>query len=170
MTEVKNLKQVFLNQAKRQRRKIGIGIIHPESEIIESIKRGSEFADIVIVGTELNGFDCFATKDDQEGSRVLVQLLKDKRIDGLVRGQLKDSVTLNTFMEVFNKQIPHNRKQCPVVLENSDGTVSTVLVSGSIYHGHFLEDKIYEAERTIKYMENFGIRPKIGIMSMSSTN
>lgn len=165
MAEVKNLAQLFLKQARKQKRKLGIGIINPEPDIVKSLKKGLKYADLIVVGSKIHGFECIPTKDDKEGSRVLIKLLKDRKIEGLVRGQLKDSQTLNTFMEIFGKRIPHNRKMGPAVMESPNGKISIILVSGSIYHGLSLEDKIYEAERTIKYMEDFGIKPKIGIMS-----
>lgn len=161
----KSIPDIFLARAKKQKRKIGIGICRPIPETIESLKKASEFADLIVVGAKVAGFENIVEEDQEKASEILVQLLKDKKIDGLVRGQVKDSYTLDLFHQIFGKEpLPSNRKVCPAVMRKGD--YSFIVTTCSIYQGMTLEDKIYEVDRTIKYMkEDLGIEPKIGIMS-----
>lgn len=160
-----SITQIFLDRAKKQKRKIGIAIMRPIPETVESLNKAAEFADLTIVGAKVDGFENIVEEDQDEASRILVKLLKDNKIDGLVRGQVKDSFTLDEFHRQFEKEpLPSNRKICPAILQK--GEYSFVVSTCSIYQGMTLADKTYEVDRIIKYMqEDLGIIPEIAIMS-----
>jgi len=166
MTTMKDLTQVFLEQAKKQRRKIGIGILRPIEETVKSLKKVSEFADLVVVGVKVDGFENIIEENDNKASQILIKLLKEKKVDGIVRGQLKDSFTLDEFHRQFGKEpLPSNRKVCPLVLKKGDYTF--IVSTCSVYQALSLEDKIYEVERVIKYMkEGLGMELKIAVMGI----
>lgn len=160
-----DISQQFLLAAKKQKRRIGIAIMRPIPETMESLKKASELADLVVVGAEINGFENIIEPDQDQAARTLIELLKEKKVDGIVRGQVKDSFALDEFHRQFGKPpLPSNRKVCPAVLSNGD--YSFVVTTCSIYQGMTLEDKKFEVDRTIQYMrDELGIVPKIGIMS-----
>lgn len=162
MTDIPKL---FLERAKKHRRKIGIAIMRPIPETVESLKKASEYADLLVVGTKVDGFENIIEQDQDEASRILIGLLKDGKVEGIVRGQVKDSFTLDEFHRQFGKEpLPSNRKVAPGVLQK--GEYCFVASTCSVYHGMTLEDKIYEVERLIKYMkEDLGLEPRIGVMS-----
>jgi len=165
MDKIQNIPQIFLMQAKKQKRKIGITILRPIPETIASLKRASEYADLVVIGARVDGFKNIVEEDQDKASEILISLLKEKKIDGIVRGQVKDSYTLDAFFKTFNMEpIPSNRKIAVAILQKGDYAffVSTC----SIYQGMILKDKIYEVENIIKHIqEEFMLEPKIGIMS-----
>jgi len=165
MAEVKKLDQVFLEQAKRQKRKIAIAIMRPIPETMASLKKASQYADLIVVGAKVDGFNNIIEEDQDKASEILISLLKDKKADGIVRGQVKDSYTLDVFYKQFNMEpIPSNRKVGFAVLKK--GEYCFTATTCSIYQGMTIEDKIYEVDRIIKYMkEELGIEPKIGVMS-----
>ena len=166
MEKVSKIQNLFLEQAKKQKRKIGITILRPIDETMKSLKRASKFADLVVVGAKVSGFENIVEDDNDTASKILIGLLKDKKVDGIVRGQVKDSYTLDEFFRQFGREtIPSNRKICPIVLRKGDYTL--VVSTCSVYHALTFEDKIYEAERVIKYMkEDLGIEPKIAVMGI----
>ncbi|MFH1207174.1 MAG: hypothetical protein V1668_01035 [Patescibacteria group bacterium] len=156
---------LFLERAKRQKRKIAITIKRPIPETIDSLRRALEFADLTVIGARVDGFNNIVEPDEDKASGVLIKLLKDGEVDGIVRGQVKDSFTLDEFHRQFGRDpLPSNRKVAASVLHKAPYTFCATTVS--IYQGLTLEDKIYEVERTIRYMrEDIGLEPKIGIMS-----
>lgn len=158
-----DLEQVFISQASKQRRKIAIGIINPLKEVVESLERGKNYADLIIVGCEIPGFDCIPTKDDDAASVKLISMLKNKEVDGIVRGQLKDSGTLAEFYKQFDREpIPSNKKIGLIIMKKDDYIFA--VGTGSVYNGHTIEDKIDEADQIIEYMETvLGIKPKIAV-------
>lgn len=166
MTQVQNISQAFLERAKKQKRKIGIAILRPIPETIESLKKGSEYADLIVVGAKVDGFENIVEEDDEKASQILIGLLKDKKVDGIVRGQVKDSFTLDEFHRQFGKEpLPSNRKLATAILQK--GEYSLLAAGVSVYHALNLEDKIYEVERLIRYMkEDLGLEPKIAVMGI----
>ncbi len=161
------LSEIFLAKVKKQNHKprIGITILRPIPETIDSLRRASEYAELTVVGAPVKGFDNIVEEDPDKASVILIDLLKAGKIDGLVRGQVKDSFTLDEFHRQFGKEpLPSNRKVCPGIMEKGD--YGFVVSTCSIYQGITLEDKIYEVERLVKYMEeSLGVTPKIGVMS-----
>ncbi|MBI5466222.1 MAG: hypothetical protein HY974_02960 [Candidatus Kerfeldbacteria bacterium] len=164
-----DLSQAFLDKAKLTKRKVAIGILRPIPETLDSLQRASEYADLVIVGAKVDGFENIVEPNDDEASRIIIRLLKEGKVDGIVRGQVKDSFTLDEFHRQFNKEpLPSNRKICPAVLKK--GEYCFVASTSSIYHGMTIDDKKYEVDRIIKYMEeDLGVVPKIGVMSSLRT-
>ncbi|MFA5879294.1 MAG: hypothetical protein WC860_03880 [Candidatus Margulisiibacteriota bacterium] len=160
------LKEKFTELARLKKRKIGIAILRPIPETVSSLKNASEFADLVVVGAKIEGFENIIEENDDKASEILINLLKEEKVEGIVRGQVKDSYTLDVFFKKFNKEpIPSNRKVAAAVLQKGD---YNFVVSGcSVYQGMTLEDKIYETERLIKYMrDDLGIDPKIAVMGI----
>ena len=158
------LTNIILQRAKLNKRKIAIGIIRPIPETIESLKKASEFADLVVVGAKVDGFNNIVEENDDEASRIIIKLLKEGKVDGIVRGQVKDSFTLDEFHRQFGKEpLPSNRKVAFALLQKGDYCFS--VSTCSIYQGMTLEDKIYEVDCIIEYMVKMGIKPKIGVMS-----
>jgi len=155
----------FLKKAKQQRRKIGIVIAKPIPETIKSLKKASQYASlIVITPTKIKGLDCIVEKKIDKASRILVTLLKKGEVNGIVRGQAKDSTTLKLFFKIFNKkEIPANRKVYGTLLKKGNKIIA--LGTASIYQGLNLADKKYEADQIIKYLTNLNIKPKIAVMS-----
>jgi len=166
MNNLQNLPQILLNKAKKQRRKIAIAILRPIPETIESLKKASKYADITVVGAKVNGFKNIVEKNENKASQILIKLLKDKKVDAIVRGQVKDSYTLEVFFKQFNKKpIPSNRKVYTFLMKK--GKYSFFTTTSSVYQGLNMKDKIYEVERLIKYMkEELNIEPKIGVMGI----
>lgn len=166
MIATKNLTQAFIEKAAKKRRKIGIAILRPIPETMESLKKASKYANLVVVGAKVEGFENIVEKDSDKASQILIGLLKEKKVDGIVRGQVKDSYTLDEFHRQFSKEpLPSNRKVCPAIMQK--GNYCFVVATCSVYHGLNLEDKIYEVERLIKYMkEEMKIEPKIAVMGI----
>lgn len=162
---MKDIPTLFLDQAAKKRRKIGIAIMRPIPETIKSLKKASKYADLVVVGAKVKGFENIVESEQDKASEILIDLLKNKKAEGIVRGQVKDSTTLDIFYEKFGMiPIPSNKKICLAILHKAPYTFFVTTVS--IYQGMTLEDKIYEVEKTIWHMVNdFGIKPKIAIMS-----
>lgn len=154
----------FLEAAKKQKRKIAIGIMRPIPETIVSLKRASEYANLVVVGAKVDGFENIVEEDQDKASEIIIGLLKDKKVDGIVRGQVKDSYTLKYFFKAFGREeLQSNRKIFPGILKKDD--IEFFVSTCSIYQGLTFEDKKFEVDRIIAYMRSLDIEPKVAIMS-----
>ena len=165
MKTLKAIDATLLAQARQKRRKIAIGIMRPITETIESLERAREVADVTVVGAAVPGFDNIVEPDQDQSSVKLIRLLRAGTVDGIVRGQVKDSFTLDEFYRQFNREpVPSNRKIYAAILKKDE--FAFIPTTGSIYQGMTLEDKLFEVGRLIRYMrDDLGIEPKIGIMS-----
>lgn len=163
---MQDFEQIFKERAALKRRKIGITILRPIPETVDSLKRASEYADLVVVGARVDGFENIVESDEDKAAEILIDLLHDKKVEGIVRGQVKDSSTLAVFFKKFNKEpIPSNRKVFVSIFKK--GEYSFLASSASVYQGMTVEDKIYEVERILKYMkEDLKLEPKIGVMGV----
>ncbi len=142
MTDIPSL---FLQRAEKQKRKIGVAICRPIPETLESLKKASSYADLVVVGAAVEGFENIIEPNQDTASVKLIGLLKQGKVDGLVRGQVKDSFTLDEFHRQFGKApLPSNRKVCPGILQKDE--YCFVVSTCSIYQGQTLEDKKYEVD------------------------
>jgi predicted methyltransferase MtxX (methanogen marker protein 4) len=160
---ISDIEKKFLAQAKQQRRKIGIGIWRPKDIDLTTLYEAAKIVDLTVVGSNIDGLNCIPAKDDDEASRVLVGLLKDKKIEGMLRAQLKDSATHKIFLEIFDKK-DNEFKNCPGIIAKDGQWI--MVTTESNYNGMTLEQKRYEIFQTAKWMENnLGIKPTIGITS-----
>ncbi len=162
LSKLSEIEQQFLREARQKRRKIAIGIWRPEPEVVDNLWAAAGYADLTVVGCDIPGLSCLPTKDDDEASQVIVDLVKSGKVEGFVRAQLKDSYTHKVFLKVFNKPEP-KYKICPLIVAK-DGQWF-VITSGSNYNALTLEQKIAEVERSAEWLEDLGIKPKIGITS-----
>lgn len=160
--KISAIERKFLSEATKQKRKIAVGIWRPSEEIIDGLLMASAFADLTIVGCDLPGFNCINTKTDDEGSAVIIDLLKNKKVDGIVRAQLKDTFTFKLFVKecVGN---PHAHF-LPVIMAKDDHCF--MLSNPSNYNSLNAEDQFNEAERAARYLKDeLKIEPTIGVMS-----
>lgn len=156
-----NLKEKFLELAKQRRAKIGIGILYPMPEIIESLKKAQELVDVVIIGTKVDGFECVeANKDNIEETEI--GLILSGAIEGLIRGQ---SDTYR-FEDLLAKKGNYDRSKVLAFMIIEDAFGRTYFTtSGSHGDGWRKRDKMFMVDEIIKAAEDFGLKPKIGFLT-----
>ena len=160
--KISTIERKFLKQAQIKKRRIAIGIVRPEQSIIDSLLLAKPYADLTIVGSKISGFNCIPTKDDDMASKEIVQLVKEKKVDGFARGQIKDSYTHKLFVEEIGGT--EKKKACLVLIAKDDKWF--MLTSPSAYNALDYKNKKYEVEAAIKFMEeDLKIKPKIAVMS-----
>ncbi|MFA6254750.1 MAG: hypothetical protein WC675_01800 [Patescibacteria group bacterium] len=163
MEKLSEIEQRFLTEAKQKRRKIGIGIIDPQPEVVKSLIQASDYADLVVVGSKIDGLNCIPTQSEEEASQVLVDLVKSGKVEGLMRAQLKDSYTHKLFLQAYGR--PEDQEKISVSFFAKDGQwFATPSISN--YSGLTLESKRNEISQAIAWLENnLGIKPTIAITS-----
>ncbi len=156
------LEKKFLKEAARKKRHIAVGIWRPDKEIINSLKKAKKYANLTIVGSKIKGFNCIDTKNDDEASKIIVDLAVSKKVDGFVRAQLKDSFTHHLFVEKTGVNL--DLKFVPLFM--SKGDYWFAISNPSNYNSITSEAQVSEAERLAEYMQNnLKIKPKIAVMS-----
>lgn len=167
MPKLSYIQKLFQDQAKKKKRKIAIGIVRPIPETVESLKKASKYADLTVVGPNIKGLNCLPTESDDESSHKIITLLKEGKIEGFVRGQVKDSYTHHLYEETFNR--PKSKyKVIPATIAKEESWFS--ISSPSNYNALDLKSKKVEVEKSALWLESLGIEPKIAIMSTRRLN
>lgn len=162
MTKISDIQKLFLVQAKRKKRKLAIGIVRPEPEVVESVKKAAKFADLIVVGAKISGLNCFPTENDDEASHKIIELLAQGKIEGLVRGQVKDSYTYKIYKEKFHPSQTQFKLSHVVMAKEERWFVAP---SCSNYNALTLDSKKAEIERSAQWLQDLGIKPTIGLTS-----
>jgi len=155
----------ILEKAKRQRRKIAIGIIQTEyPEIIESLKRAKEYVEVISVGKKIEGFECIPLKSDEEIGRKMVQMLKNGQIDQFVRGQIDDFGCVEEFKKEYGID-PEEKRLDLALLEDPKGH-QFFLTMASNPDGQDLQDKLRFVDGITEWLsKEFKIKPKVAVMA-----
>ncbi|MFA5022453.1 MAG: hypothetical protein WC508_05225 [Patescibacteria group bacterium] len=164
MTEkLSEIQKRFLNEAVQKKAKVGVGIWRPEPTVVRSVIEASQYCDLTVVGTKIDGLNCLETKDDDQASQVIVDLLKQGKIQGVVRAQLKDSYTHELFLKEFKR--PKDEFKISVSFFAKDDQWF-VVPSASNYASLSLEAKRQEIFAAAEWLEsNLGLKPTIAITS-----
>jgi predicted methyltransferase MtxX (methanogen marker protein 4) len=149
--------------AKQRRSKIGIGILRPDPEVVEHLKIGQKYADLVIVCKEpIKGFDCVALGEvsEEEYSLALIKLLKEEKIEGIVRGHVKFGPFEKTFMREYGY-----KKIRFIGLERDLDGREWFYINADPFDtpGPAPEEMLLLIEQSAHYLRMFGIEPVIAM-------
>lgn len=155
----------FLEKAKAKKRKIGIGINRVTPRVVESINKVKNIADIVVVGKKIDGFECV----ESNSIEPLMEMVKKKELDGFVRGNFDALEAYNGFRKVFNFKGSIREiglfKLNGVKMINEKISGVFALLPASPSNERTTIDKIRSIDLHIKFFQDFGITPKIGVLS-----
>ena len=155
------LKEQILEKAKARRAKIGIGLIDPSPEIVDSLKRASEICDVVVIGSKVEGFDHVEATEDNLAEKQM-EALKSGKVEGMVKGH-GDAYK---FMDEVARMGNYDRSKIPGVAMFQDahgrGFIWTSLSHGE---GWTKAHKILSVDGAINILKDFGLDPKIGFLT-----
>jgi len=165
---MKNQKSVIESvkeKAKKKRCRIGISILKEEDEILDSLKKAGEFADVIIYSDhEIEGFETKVFKTEEEIGRALVADFKNGEIDQFVRGQVDDFGVVDEFKRQFDIEESEKRVAFAMV-EDIKGNQFFLAVASNP-EGQDLEDKIRIMNGVTDWMKNeFNMDPKVAVMA-----
>lgn len=167
---IKDFKQKIEKLAKLDRPKIVIGL-YPE-RMTPSIANGiikaqKEIADIIVVGRCVEGVECVKAQTTDEIHDKMVSIIKDKKVDGVVRGNVEEHGLLRKLGKLFASNIPENelRIQNPGVMEDIKGNIFALGPSSTAF-GRSNEEKILWVDSAIKLLNTFGyFKLKLGFLT-----
>ena len=165
MENQEKIQDLIQERALKKRCKIGISILEENNEILDSLKKSQEVADVVIYSNhEIEGFETKVFSTDEEIGRAMVVDYKNGEIDQFVRGQVDDFGAVDEFKRQF--EIPVEEKRlCLALLEDVKGR-EFFLTIASNPEGQTLEDKIRIVEGSCKWIkEELGVEPKVAMMA-----
>lgn len=153
------------SQAARKRRKIGIGILRDTEEMLEHLEIAKRYADITIAGKKIEGYKHLGSGDsEEENSKILIDTYKHGKIDGIVRGHIK----WGPFFHYLKRTFKHDVAQEIALMKTRDGH-EFFLGPGDQFEGHTNEEKLDLIEKAAPIMEEWKVKPKIGLLAADFT-
>lgn len=156
----------FVQQrAWQKRRKIGITILEESEEIINSLLKAQEFADIVVYSDhQVGDLETKVLEGEDDIIKTLVQDYKQGEIDQFVRGQVDDFNTEQEFKDQFGISKEEKRLAFAIV-EDVKGN-QFVLAIASNPEGQNYDDKQRILDGVTKWMQNeVNITPRVAVMA-----
>jgi predicted methyltransferase MtxX (methanogen marker protein 4) len=146
-------------QAKAGRKRIGIGILHPDEAIVDSLLRAQEFCDPVVIGQDVKGITSLPTLTPEE---VLIAKLQSGEIDAIVRGQADAIILRAQLVERFHYP-PDKIKDLGVVKDN----LGRVFIACGISHsqGWTVDQKVELIREAVDLLRVLNLPVKIGVTS-----
>lgn len=143
----------------RSRKRVGLIIKEPSAAVVRGLNSARRYSEPVIVGEQINGFECFAATKNQEDA--LIDLLVGRKVDGIVRGQGEYQETLAALQSKTGVE----RFYTPAILKDVHGRVF-ILTLVNDFEGHTPEDKTSAAREISSWLRMvWGIESEIVVMS-----
>jgi predicted methyltransferase MtxX (methanogen marker protein 4) len=156
-----SLKEQIFKLAKKRKRKVGIGLLNVSPSILDSLKRASEYADIIVIGQKVKGFKNIPANVKNLEEKEIEAILS-KKIDGLIRGQ----ADTYKFEDLLAKRRGYDRSKITgfTIMEDQVGR-SFLISSGSHSDGWTIKSKKQMTDAMIKFVKQFKLKPKIGFLT-----
>lgn len=151
--------------SKRKRNRVGIGILRDSEEVRKSLKKGTEYANIVVVGKhKIKGFETVALGEisETEYSKALIKLLEDGKVDAIVRGQVKYGEFEKTFKAKYGYASDNGML---ALMQDIFGRQWFYTSADPFDKSEVPEHKIDLIEKSVHYMELYGIKAKVGVLA-----
>ena len=143
------------------RRRVAIGLFHTTPELIGNLVTAAKCADIVIVGTHIEGFECISAKGDRNASDTLLSLVQRKEVDAIARGQ----IYYTDYHESMNAFFGFTRDvMCPYLLRDFCG--NEWFITPMVHHDDCsIDGRCYLASQTAAICERLGNDATISVLA-----
>lgn len=163
MTEEKfqTFNQKVEELAKLNKPKIAFGLKEPDEQILDSLRKGQQYADIVLVGPEaIKDIEGFEKVIDDNPEEKIASMLANDEVEGIVRGTIDDFMAL----EAYEKLTGEKYTISPGLMEDPLGR-QFFLSPASNPEAWDKEGRLKIAEGIGAFVKEWGIEPKIAVFT-----
>lgn len=147
--------------AKIRKPKIAFGLKELDEQILASLEKAKQYADIILVGPnaikDVNGFEKIITENPEE---KLATMLVNDEIEGIVRGTIDDWKTYETYEKLTGEKYTLN----PGLLESPKGH-HFFISPASNGEGWKKEERLEIAKGIAGFMKEWDYEPKIAVLT-----
>ncbi len=87
------------------RPKVGFGLLEPNEEILQSLRRSTDAAEILLVGPQaIAKVEGFTKVVDDNPEKRLAEMLVKAEVDGIIRGTIDDFKTFDAYTDLVGKE------------------------------------------------------------------
>lgn len=143
------------------RPRIAFGLKEPNKEILDSLEKGIEYADIILVGPEaIKDVEGFEKVIDEKPEEKLASMLANGEVEGIIRGTVDDFTTYEAYQKLTGEKVTFDSG----LLEDPKGR-QFFLTAASNVEGWTKEERLDMALRTAEYAKEWGVEPKIAVFT-----
>ncbi len=139
--------------------RVAFGLAEPDKEILESLKRSKQYADITLVGpntiADMQGFTKIIDTNPEER---LAAMLAGDEVEGIVRGTIDDFKTYEAYLRLTGEKETVN----PALMESPQGHIF-FLSPASNPEGWEKEERLFIAENIARFAKGLSIEPRIAV-------
>lgn len=143
------------------RPRVAFGLQESNEEILNSLKRGQKYADIVLVGpkaiSSIKDFELIIVDNPEE---KIASMLAGDEVDGIIRGTIDDFKTYETYEKLTGEKYTLG----PGLLEDTLGR-QFFLSPASNPEGWEKEERLESAAGIAEFIKEWGIEPKIAVFT-----
>ncbi len=141
--------------------RIAFGLKEPDEDILQSLEKGKEYADIILVGPEaIKEVKGFEKVIDEKPEEKLVSMLANDEVDGIIRGTVDDFTTV----EAYEKLTGEKYTFCPGLLEDPRGR-QFFITAASNPEGWDKEERLQATISIANFVKEWGIEPNIAVLT-----
>lgn len=149
--------------AKIKKRKIAFGLKEIDDQILSSLDKAKEFADIVLITPdglkEVPGFEVISVKNPEE---KIASMLVNKEVDGIVRGTIDDFKTLEVYLKLTGIDKDEAELLPAIIKDAHNRLLFFYPVSNPV--GWDVESKLKGILKIVEFMKKLGFVPKVGVL------
>jgi predicted methyltransferase MtxX (methanogen marker protein 4) len=139
--------------------RLAFGLKGYDEEIVDSLRRGSEWARISLVTppdiAPIDGFEMIA---DANPEMALASLLARDQVDGIIRGTIDDFKTIEAYEQISGER----HTLVPALMQSRSGR-EFFLEPASNPEGWSKEDRLRIAENLSGFVQEWNIKPLIAV-------
>jgi len=147
--------------AKLGKPKIAFGLKEPDKEILESLRKGQQYADIILVGPKaISGIEGFEKVIDEMPEEKLASMLVNDEVEGIIRGTIDDFTTVEAYERLSGEKYTF----CPGLLEDPKGR-QFFITAASNPEGWDKQERLEASINIANFVKEWGIEPKIAVLT-----
>jgi predicted methyltransferase MtxX (methanogen marker protein 4) len=147
------------------RKHVAIGVVKPPTPaLVTGLKEATKFADIVVVGTPVEGFESIPAGGDRAASDGLMSLIQKKQVHAIVRGQ----IYYTDYHESMKLAFGFTRDvMCPCLLRDICG--NEWFITPVVHHDDdSVDGRCYLATQAANICTRLGVEPVVGVLAPDS--
>jgi predicted methyltransferase MtxX (methanogen marker protein 4) len=159
------ISEKILEFAKKGRARVAIGLIKTNPEIIASLHRAEEFADIIIVGEKVDKFKSEFVPEQGNREAIIGQkmagMLRGGVVSAIVRGNMEAYNCLHEVADLFG----HKKILRVSIIKDQLGR-EFLLAPAALAEGNSMGERLGMAFKMAEFIYNLGILPKIAVLQI----
>lgn len=159
----------IMSEARRKRKRIGIVVFQTNNDVVKHLRLADRIAKVVVIGKKIKGLESYAISDPEVAGKRVINMLDNKEIDGLVRGQLHPRPLMLPLCKRLGSELKYfdgSMRINPFTFEHRKTHRFFILCGVDLMSGISYPQKRREVLTMVKHVKEIGLTPNVALMAM----